>query len=57
MATSSILKNIEIKDRNAAKRLVGALEHAQNRKGIDVQLQKPCKEIKGADVVKFFSEN
>lgn len=50
MATKSILKNVTIRDNHSAKRLVTALEFAQNKHG--KVLNVPKAEIASVDDVK-----
>ena len=45
MATVSILKNVDIRDKEQAKKLVYALEHAKGKKSKKVVLSKTVKEI------------
>lgn len=44
MATKSFLKNVDIKDRKAAKGLIVALENAKEKHSINVQLSRTCRD-------------
>jgi len=54
MATKSIYKNINIKDKKLAKGLVNALEHTSFNAGKDIQLTKAVKELKKSDLRNYF---
>lgn len=56
MATKSIYKNVNIKNKVLAKGLLTALENAEGRKGKEVQLQKSFEEIRGDDLKKLFKK-
>ncbi len=56
MATKSILKNVNIKGRRQVKRLVEALEHAQQHKGKHVSMSRAVTEIKADKVNDFLSD-
>lgn len=47
MATKSILKNVDIKDKKLGKALVIALENASNKHSKDVQLSRTYEDIRG----------
>ena len=47
MATKSILKNIDIKDRKMGRALIFALEKSEAKKDKEVELTRICREIKG----------
>lgn len=47
MATKSILKNIDIKDKKLGKSLVIALEHAARKHSKDVQLSRIYEDVRG----------
>ena len=55
MATSSISKNINIKNPKLARALVNALENAQNKKCEKVILSQPCKTLRGEEIKDYFS--
>lgn len=54
MATKSILKNIYIKDRRAARTLVNALENASGKKSQDVVVTRSSKELDKSEMQKIF---
>ena len=56
MATKSILKNVNIKDKRLAHTFVDALEQAENTKYKSVQLSKSCKELTGDKIKLFFNK-
>ncbi len=47
MATKSILKNVDIKDKKLGKSLVIALENAAKKQAKDVQLSRTYEDVKG----------
>lgn len=47
MATKSILKNVDIKDRKLGKSLVVALEHAAGKRSKDVELTRTYEDVRG----------
>ncbi|MCM1112190.1 MAG: hypothetical protein NC399_02930 [Muribaculum sp.] len=47
MATKSILKNVDIKDKKLGKSLVIALEHAAGKHAKDVQLSRTYEDARG----------
>ena len=47
MATKSILKNVDIKDKKLGKALVIALENAADKRSKDVQLSRTYEDIRG----------
>lgn len=47
MATKSILKNVDIKDKRLGKSLVIALEHAAGKHAKDVQLSRTYEDVRG----------
>lgn len=47
MATKSILKTIDIKDKKLGKALILALENAANKQAQDVQLSRTYEDVKG----------
>ncbi len=47
MATKSILKNVDIKDKKLGKSLVIALENAAGKHAKDVQLSRSYEEVRG----------
>lgn len=57
MATKSILKNINIDNKQFARTFVKALEEAEDSKYRPTKLSRECKEITGDKVRKFFGKN
>ena len=47
MATKSILKNVDIKDKKLGKSLVIALEHAADKRSKSVQLSRTYEDVRG----------
>ena len=56
MATKSIYKNINIKDKKPGRALVTALENAKEFKGKEVVLTKKCQKIKKDQLKEFFGD-
>lgn len=56
MATKSILKEIDVRDKKFANNLINALEHAANKGSIEVRLTKPVSEVKREQIKKLFGE-
>jgi hypothetical protein len=54
MATKSILKNIDIKDRKMGRALIFALEKSEAKKDKEVELTLICREIKGEKIKDIF---
>ncbi len=54
MATKSILKNINIRNKSLCRNFLEALENAEGKKGKKVILSKPCIEIKGEKIKEIF---
>lgn len=54
MATKSILKDINIKNKELAKRFIDALDHSQNKSVKIVQFNKSCKDVTGDNIKKIF---
>ena len=54
MATKSILKNVDIKDKRFARTFVDALEEANESKYVPTQLSRECTELKGDKIKEFF---
>lgn len=48
MATKSILKNVDIKDKKLGKSLVVALENAAGKSSKDVQLSRTYEDARGS---------
>lgn len=57
MATKSILKTIDIKDKRLAHMFASALENSENSKDNPVKISHECIELKGDDVRNFFLNN
>mgnify|MGYP005851999179 CR=1 FL=1 len=56
MATKSILKNINIKDKRLARTFVNALSEAESTKYEPSHLSRKCKEITGDKIKEFFGK-
>ena len=56
MATKSILKNVNITDKQLARTFVGALSKAEGEKYKPVQLTRKCQEITGEKIKDFFGK-
>lgn len=56
MATKSILKNVDIKDRKLGKSLVIALEHAAGKHAKDVTLSRTYEDAKGEKLKSIFKK-
>ncbi len=54
MATKSILKNINIKDKRVGRSLVSSLEKAKDKEVAAVVMSKKVKEIKGDEIGALF---
>ena len=54
MATKSILKSIEIKDKKFGKKFADALEAAIVTPGKDVQYTRSYREVKGEEIKQLF---
>lgn len=54
MATKSIMKNIEIRDKGFGKKFAEAIETAWTTPGKNVEYTRPYKEIRGKEVKKLF---
>lgn len=54
MATKSILKNIDIKERRMGRSIILALENAEGKKAKEVKLSRACKEVKGSKIKDIF---
>lgn len=57
MATSSIMRNVRIKDQKLVKNLVKALENAKETSVNKVELRRPYYEMNAEDIKKVFGEN
>lgn len=56
MATSSILRNIIIKDKELAKGLVDALENAENKQAKEVKISKIVKNTSRNEIKSLFKK-
>ena len=56
MATSSIFRNVSIRDKHLAKGLLRALESAKKRNPKEHTISKPCTEVKGDDIKKVLKD-
>lgn len=54
MATKSILKNVDIKDKKLGRALVIALEHASEKKNKDVQLSRTYEDVRAEKLRSIF---
>lgn len=54
MATKSILKNVTIKDKSSARRLILALENASGKRSQPVQHQRSHSDASRDDIHKMF---
>lgn len=50
MATKSIIKNVDIKDRKLGKSLVVALENAAGKSSKNVTLSRTYKDVRGTNI-------
>lgn len=56
MATKSILKNVDIREKKLGKSLVVALENAAGKKAKEVTLSRTYKEIRGDKINEIFGK-
>lgn len=56
MATKSILKNVDIRDRKLSRNFVNALENAHKKVAKEVTLSKSCTNVNRRDIKKLFGE-
>ena len=59
MATSSIFKNVSIREKQLAKSVLRTLERSQKKTYEEHKLSKPCKDVEGDEiknVLKDFEE-
>ena len=54
MATKSILKNVDIKNKKFGKQFADAMEKAMSTPDKDVKYTRPYREAKGEEIKKFF---
>ena len=57
MATKSILKNVDIRDKKLGKALVVALESAVSKKAKEIVLSRTYKEIRGDNINEIFGKH
>lgn len=57
MATSSIVKDVRIKNKKLANKFISALENTYENQRPSVELQRPYVEVKTEDIKKMFGEN
>lgn len=57
MATKSIMKNVDIRDKKLCRAFVDALENAEGKKSKEVVLSRTFKEISGDKIKKIFGES
>ncbi len=55
MATKSILKEVNVRNKVLGRKLVNALEHAKNKGCITVELTKPVNEIRREQIKEIFA--
>ncbi len=56
MATKSILKDVNIKNKRSAKKFVDALENASGKTSKTVVYSRTVTELKGDDIKKYFGD-
>lgn len=56
MATKSILKNIDIRERRMGRAIISALEESKNKKAKEVALSRICREVKGKKIKDIFGD-
>ncbi len=56
MATKSILKEVNIRNKHLGRKLVSALEHAKHKGSIEVKLSKPVNEVSREQIKELFSK-
>lgn len=54
MATKSILKNVDIKDKHLARSLISALENASKKKSKDISLSRTYSDVRGEKIKDIF---
>lgn len=57
MATKSIMKNIDIRDKKLGKNLIVALENASGKHSKEVQISRTYSEARGEQIKKIFGSN
>jgi len=56
MATKSIIKNVDIRDKKLCGSFVAALENAQNKRSKEVAMSRSVTEVKGDKIKELFGE-
>lgn len=56
MATKSILKSVDIKDKKLSKSLVVALENASGKRSKNVQLSRTYEDVRGEKLRSIFNK-
>lgn len=56
MATSSIFKTVNPKDKTAIRKLVSALENSQSSKACEVQMSRPVSDFTQEQIVSIFGD-
>ncbi len=56
MATMSFFKNVDIKDKRAAKSLILALESAKDKQSVEVRLSRPCHDADDSMIQAIFGK-
>ncbi|NLL67111.1 MAG: hypothetical protein GX236_05345 [Clostridiaceae bacterium] len=57
MATKSILKNINIKEKHMGRSLVNALERAEEKTTDEVTISKSCSDVRRDQIKTLFGAN
>lgn len=57
MATKSLTKNIDIRDKRLGKNFINALENASGKKSKDVSFSRTVSELHGDSINKLFGVN
>jgi len=57
MATKSIMKNVDIRDKRLCRAFISALENAHGKKSKEVSLSRTFKEISGDKIKELFGES
>lgn len=56
MATKSIFKNVKMKNQYLSHSFISALENASGKQAQPVTLQRPVRDVHGAEIKKLFGE-
>lgn len=56
MATKSIFKNVDIRDKTSGRLLVCALENAEKKQERAVKMSKPVKQINKDQIISIFGK-